>query len=665
MHGHYNYWIVLLSFAIAALASYSALNLAAKISRVQGRAKTGWLLLGAFVMGSGVWSMHFIGMMAFHLDIPVNYNVTVTILSMAASIVSSYIAFRITLPQNINWRNFAVGGFFMGIGIVAMHYTGMSAMRMNAMLSYDPLYWTLSALIALAASYAAMLLFIRFRGDPKASWWKGLASVVMGIAICGMHYTGMRAARFWCGTSVSGQAEPSEINLFLLIGVAVTTLVILLVSWGAMFLDRHILEKLAYSDSLTGLPNRHEMNRYFEEHAGKLSGTAVLFIDLDQFKTINDTLGHGVGDKLVQRVGERLQAFLNPDCLVFRIGGDEYLVVLKDSKPGQAEGLAENILEAIKAPYLIEENELYVTASIGISKSPEHGTDRSALLKAADTAMYNAKNAGKNRYCLFDEEMDRSLIRRMTLEKDLRKAVKQREFFIVYQPKWNAQTDRPVGFEALLRWNHGTLGIVPPEEFIPLAEETGLIVPMTRWILEEACRQNKQWIEEGMPELPVSVNLSVRVFLSRSLVDMVGQALLETGLPSRLLELEITESIVLYDLEDIVNQLKPLRDLGVVISMDDFGAGYSSLGSLDRIPIDTLKIDKTFIQESDSASKRAIIGAMIVMATQLQLNVVAEGVEKKEQIDFLSGIGCNVMQGFYYGKPMKPAEFTNWLLQHA
>jgi len=617
-------------------------------------------------MGSGVWSMHFVGMLAFHLDVKVRYDIPVTLLSMLASVVASFIAFRILLSKHVNWRKIGVSGLFMGGGIVTMHYTGMAAMRLPAELKYDPTYWTLSVVIALVTSYVAMLLFLRFRDNPSISWWKWASAVLMGLAICGMHYTGMRAARFWCGDpGLITSADSGEVDAFLLFGVTMTTFFILMASWGAMFFDRHVLEKMAYSDPLTGLPNRHDLNRFLGEGLDRSKQTAVLFIDLDRFKTINDTLGHDIGDLLVQEVGGRLREFLHDGQKVFRLGGDEFLVVAENCDQARAEALADGILKLIVKPFELKGNELYITASIGISLAPRHGADRASLMKTSDTAMYNAKNTGKNRYCVFDDEMDKRLLRRMELEKDLRGASERKEFYIVYQPKWDVKTDRPVGLEALMRWPHPKFGVVSPEEFIPIAEETGLIVPMTRWVLMEACRQNKMWLDKGLPPLTISVNVSVRLFESQNLRDMIRSALDSTGLPSRYLELEITESTMLYDVRDTIRQLNELRAIGVRISMDDFGSGYSSLGSLDLIPIDTLKIDQLFIRESDSPSKRAIVSAIIDMALKLQLELVAEGVETRDQIDFLRSSGCNIMQGYFYGKPMDANQMDEWLLRNA
>ncbi|EFU43245.1 diguanylate cyclase/phosphodiesterase with MHYT sensor [Paenibacillus vortex V453] len=661
MDGSYNFYIVGLSIVIAILASYSALNITSKISDASGKSRFFWLFGGAMVMGSGIWSMHFVGMLALHMNMNVKYDVALTIMSMLASVVSSFIAFYITMPRDINWFKIAIGGLIMGSGIVTMHYMGMEAMIMHAEISYDPVIWVLSAIIALAASYAALILFLRFRNHSKSSFLKWGSAVIMGFAVCGMHYTGMMAARFEPHSGMITQHEPQSVDLFLLYCVTITIFAILLISWGAMFFDRHVLEKLAYQDTITGLPNRNEMNRFFESNS-ETEKISVLFLDLDQFKAINDTLGHHVGDMLVQEVGNRLRQFIQGYQQVFRIGGDEFLIILKQSDPMYAQRLAEDILQKIKNVYFIDGNELYVTGSIGISIGSVHSSDRSTLLKNADTAMYKAKGLGKNQQCLYTEEMGVQEVRKMELEKDLQRALELKEFFIVYQPKWNVKSNRLVGFEALIRWNHPRLGVISPLEFIPIAEETGLIIPMTRWTLEEACKQCRAWKERGIVQ-PVSVNLSIRLFHGDNLLELVRNVLDKAELDPHLLELEITESMVLHDVNDIIRQLENIRALGVKVSMDDFGTGYSSIGLLDRIPIDALKLDRLFTNDLDTPSKRAIINAIVLMAENLNLDVIAEGVENKEHIDFLTGLGCHVMQGYYYGKPMDIDEIDVWMYE--
>ncbi|MFE5323608.1 EAL domain-containing protein [Paenibacillus sp. NPDC056579] len=658
LHAHYNGWIILLSFIIAIMASYSALNLAGKISRSRGKSRLVWLLAGSCVMGCGIWSMHFVGMLAFHIELPVHYDAWTTLLSALAGILASFIAFRATMDTKVNKWRLGIGGLFMGSGIVVMHYSGMSAMRTAASLTYEPGLWTLSVIVALVACYAALYLFRKFRLSPDYSRWKLLSSVVMAIAVCGMHYIGMAAVRFipYSDMQPAGLASDAEPRLFLLIGVSLAALVILAISWGAIFFDRHVLERMAYSDPLTGLANRHDLTRFFEEQFTPQAGGAVFFIDLDRFKSINDTLGHDIGDLLIREVSQRLQQTVSDKQTVFRLGGDEFLIASRDGSEDTVRTLAEALLNEIKKPYFIEENELYVTASIGISLSPQHGTDRSSLLKAADTAMYNAKAAGKNRFRIFDEQMDREMIRKMELEKDLRKALAHQEFFAVYQPKCDASTNQMVGMEALLRWRHPTLGIISPVEFIPIAEDTGLIIPITHWLLKEVCKQNSHWQEQQWAQLCVSVNMSVRMFESQALYDMVQEALTESGLQGKYLELEITESIAMHDSEDTVQQLYKLRELGVRVSLDDFGTGYSSLGTLDEMPVDTLKIDQIFVRKSQLLSKQAIISNIIAIAKNLNLEVIAEGVETEEQIQFLQSRGCHVMQGYYYGKPMTADE---------
>ncbi|WP_110932222.1 bifunctional diguanylate cyclase/phosphodiesterase [Paenibacillus bouchesdurhonensis] len=660
IEGSYNFYIVALSVIIAVLASYSALSIATKISLANGKTRFFWLLAGSLVMGNGIWSMHFVGMLAYHTHMTVHYDIWLTLGSLLASVIASFIAFYITMPRNINWYKIAGGGFIMGSGIVTMHYMGMEAMIMPIDIYYDQTLLVLSVIIALFASYAALMLFLRFRSGSSTSWAKWLSAAIMGIAICGMHYTGMEAVKLQHPATAEAAAQTSTgLDLFLLFGVTLVIFIILLVSWGALFFDRHVLEKLAYLDSITGLPNRNEMNRFFDSHVGT-EKIGVLFLDLDQFKAINDTLGHNIGDLLIQEVGIRLRQFIREDQQAFRIGGDEFLFIIKYCNVARAEQLAHKILQSIKQVYYIEGNELYVTGSIGISIGSIQDSNRSVLLKTADTAMYRAKGLGKNQFCFYSEEMGLQLVRRMELEKDLQLALENNQFFIMYQPKWNVRTNSLVGFEALIRWQHPRLGLVAPGEFIQIAEGTGLIVPMTRWALEEACRQCKVWQSKGLHQ-PVSVNLSVRLFQTDSLLELVQNVLDKVELAPHLLELEITESMVLYDINDIIRQLQSIRKLGVRVSMDDFGTGYSSIGLLDRIPIDALKLDRLFTNDLENPSKRAIINAIIMMADNLQLDVIAEGVENQEHIEFLAQLGCHVMQGYYYGKPMRETDIDEWV----
>lgn len=658
MTSTYNYYIVALSILIAILASYSALNITTKISNTNGKPRIFWLLTGSFVMGSGIWSMHFVGMLALHINMAVKYDVKLTLLSLMTSVFSSFIAFLITLPSNINWYKIFFGGLFMGSGIVSMHYLGMEAMSMPAQISYDPFIKLLSVLIAIIVSYVALLLFLRFRNQPSSNLLKWVAAIVMGFAVFGMHYTGMKATTFQVDTNMIMKHD-YYIDLYLLYGVTVAIFFIFFISWGSMFFDRHVLEKMAYQDSITLLPNRNEMNRFFSK---QISGESlcVLYLDLDQFKAINDTLGHDMGDLLIKEVGSRLRTFTQKEIQAYRIGGDEFLIIAKNYDPDQAIFLANNILNSIKKVYLIEGIELYVTGSIGISLGSVQSSNRTILLRTADTAMYKAKVLGKNRYYMYDEKIGIEVVRKMELEKDLQGAILSKQLYMVYQPKWNVKTNSVCGFEALIRWEHPRLGLISPIEFISIAEENGLIIPITRWTMEQACSQCKDWQRQGIIQ-PISVNLSSLLFQKGNLFEIVQSVLKGVDLEPHFLELEITESIVLTNVEYIICQLQNIRSLGVKVSMDDFGTGYSSIGLLDRIPLDTIKLDRLFTNDLETPNKRAIIQAIMLMTENLKLDVIAEGVETQEQIDLLTELGCHLMQGYFYGKPMKSSDVNEWI----
>ncbi|MCU6712779.1 EAL domain-containing protein [Paenibacillus sp. J5C_2022] len=665
IQGSYNGWIVALSFIIALFTSYSALNLCYRISQSRGNARLVWLAVSSIVMGSGVWTMHFVGMLAFHIRIDVQYNLPLTLLSILASVLASLLAFYVTMATAVTKTRLLSGSLLMGIGIVTMHYTGMASMNTPYMtIQYDPVLWLISAIIAVASSYAALYLFIRFRRLSGKIPLKLLAAVSMGVAIAGMHYTGMEAASFWCATPEQMMAALEQgMDTELLIAISSVMMLMIATTMLALYWERLLLKRMAYHDPLTGLPNRHAMNQFFDEKLKVGESNAVLFIDLDQFKLVNDTFGHDIGDMLVQEAGTRLQGFAKGNGRhIFRLGGDEFLVVLEEMEDYRlVEGLAEELLEELRMPYVLEGNELYVTGSVGISYSPQHGTSRSALLKAADTALYYAKSLGKNQYLAFHAELDTRLARRMEIEQGLRTALMHKQLATYYQPKWNAATNRPVGFEALLRWTHPKLGAVSPEEFIPIAEESGLIVPITRWVLEQACRDCMSWNDNGGKKLGVSVNLPVHVFETYGLNDMVMSALGNSGLPPELLELELTEAAIMQQSSEVRKQLRPLQEAGVRVSMDNFGAGNTFLGSVGSIPFHALKIDRQYMREYESPSNRAIVSSIISLASQLNVQLIAEGVETEEQLAYLREAGCSIMQGYYFKKPMPRDEVSDWL----
>ena len=429
------------------------------------------------------------------------------------------------------------------------------------------------------------------------------------------------------------------------------------------------IRHLAHYDELTGLANRNMfsecLNHALAQARRNDKPLAILFIDLDRFKNINDTLGHEAGDRVLKEVAERLLGCLRASDTVGRLGGDEFVVLLEElPQPLHVAAVAQKILAAVAKPYMLEAQEFHLTASIGISTYPADSDNMQSLLKNADIAMYRAKEQGKNNYQYYSAQMYVHSLERLELDSDLRRALERKEFLLHYQPRIDIVSGRITGMEALVRWQHPTKGLIPPMQFIPLAEETGLIVPIGEWVLKTACARNKSWQEQGLPPLRIAVNLSARQFAHENLLQDVSRVLDETGLNPAALEFEITESMVMHNPEHAVNLLTRLKAMGIHLAIDDFGTGYSSLSYLKRFPLDSVKIDRSFIRDLPrDADDAAITRAIIAMAHSLRLEVIAEGVETEEQLHFLRDHGCDEMQGYYFSEPVPEHEFVR--LVHA
>jgi diguanylate cyclase (GGDEF)-like protein len=426
--------------------------------------------------------------------------------------------------------------------------------------------------------------------------------------------------------------------------------------------------KQLITDPLTGLPNRilfqDQLTLKLADGTRKGPRLAVLFLDLDRFKFVNDTLGHRIGDLLLQAVGKRLQSMRRPAETLYRLGGDEFVIVSEVERKEDAIGRAHDLLRRLEEPFCLEGHDLFITASIGLSWYPDDGADMETLFKNADMAMYRAKEQGRNNLQQFDAGMDVQALERLQLEKDLRKAIEREEFLVYYQPQLDIQTNRIIGAEALVRWQHPERGLVSPGLFIPLAEETNLIVPIGERVMLAACAQTKRWHDAGFPDLRISINLSAHQFNQSTLAAKVREVLEETKIEPSRVDLEITETIMMANVDKAVSTMLELASLGIQISIDDFGTGYSSLSYLKKFPIHTLKIDQSFVrdipQDPDDA---AIATAVIAMAHSLNLNVIAEGVETVDQLEFLRERDCNEYQGYLCSRPLPPDEFEK-LLQH-
>lgn len=424
---------------------------------------------------------------------------------------------------------------------------------------------------------------------------------------------------------------------------------------------------LAYYDSLTGLPNRSMLQKVLNsklKHAENSSSKiGLLYFDLDNFKIVNDTLGHTYGDMLLRMVADELAKYKKEGEILARIGGDEFVFIVSNFKDSnELETLASKIIMALGKPWVIDAHEFYISTSIGIAIFPEHGKTYNILLKNADTAMHNAKLKGKSCYEVFDFQMHDNILEYIDMEKSIRYAIKNQEFTLYYQPQIDLKSGKVIGLEALIRWIHPKKGIIPPNKFIPIAEKTGLIREIGKWVIYEACRQNKEWIEKGYKPIKISINLSAIQLKQKNLIEDIKNIIEETGVDSNYIEFEITENAAIKDLEKTIGILKELKQMNFQIALDDFGTGYSSLNYLKMLPIDYIKLDKFFISNVTIDSKeQAITKFLIKLAKEMAIKIIAEGIETNDQYDYLKKHNCDIGQGYLFGKPISANEIEEIL----
>jgi diguanylate cyclase (GGDEF)-like protein/PAS domain S-box-containing protein len=812
----YDLRLVILSIAIAPLASFVALDLAGRTQAAVGRSRALWLAAGSITMGLGIWSMHFIGMLAFGLradgiSLPIGYAGFELFRSVVIAIAASAVALTFASRKDLTVPGVMIAGTVLGAAIAGMFYLGMEAMRTPARLSYSAPGVVLSFVIAVVASTIALALEHRpGTGRPRATdrRAKRTSAIVLGVAMAGMHYTAMSAARFsafpdslladgtmvlatsqvallvtagalvllglanvataldqqrnqlgqtlqkeearfrsltqaasdailsadghgfivfWnsaaqqifgytaseaVGQPVGLLVSPHERDTSLAIAAEATECTVELEGrrWdGSAFPMELTLSKWmdgaeefytgivrdvtqqksleaqlahqAFHDSLTGLANRALFRDRVSQAVSRGSRRgvlpAVLFIDIDNFKSINDGISHEAGDRLLRVIALRLSEAIRTSDTCARVGGDEFAVLVEANGSGSvvsdAAHMAERIFGALRAPCDVNGSEIVVSVSIGIAVA-RVGDDDADLLRNADLAMYRAKSRGKGRYEVFEPAMHQAVRKRLELETELRRSIElavngktlngdRPPFVIHYQPIATLSTGYVSKVEALVRWDHPRRGLVAPMEFIPIAEEMGLIVPLGRWILREACRQTRAWqrayATSGLPqEIGVTVNLSARQLLQPELPSDVASALRDSGLPPASLTLEMVESMLIEDSNAVLARLRALKALGVRLAIDDFGTGYSSLAYLERFPVDLLKIDKSFVDKIGVGLESPLARAMIGLGRELGIRVVAEGIETHGQWSSLRELGCEMGQGFYFSRPLPPALLT-------
>ena len=680
MTGVYNPLLVCLSLMVAFLASYTAVELSGGLNALaSAKRRPLWLVGGAMSMGLGIWSMHFIGMLAFSLPIAVGYDFSITAASLLLAISVSLIALATASRGALSRRRLCAAGTIMGIGVAGMHFTGMHALQMSPGIEYTIWKVALSVGVAIAASMAALWLAFRLRspGIENLAVKRLGAAFIMAIAITGMHYMGMSAANFATGSlCLSGEKLDPNWLAFIVTATSFAVLVGTLALLGfhtsslSISLKRanRQLHYLGTHDALTKLPNRQQLSlriaQAVDECTRKESAFAVLFIDLDGFKSINDSLGHGVGDDLLQVCAERLCQDLRRTDMVARLGGDEFVIVVEDvADASSAVAVANGVLRRLSEEVVVNGLPLRVSASIGIAFYPRDGGNANELLHSADAAMYAAKQSGRNTFRVFEPQMNHVALKSLILQRDLHRALSDGELSVSFQPKFSVASQSVTGVEALIRWHHPELGEIPPLEFIPIAERSGLIVEIGDWVLHEVCRNIALWDAQGLPALTVAVNLSPIQFNVPDLVARIDALIAEAGVDPCRLMFEITETTAMQNIENTRCTIEALQSRGYTVAVDDFGTGYSSLGYLQRFKFDQIKIDGSFMRDLGSAGQRggALLSAVVSLARALQIEVVAEGVETESQFRTLGELACDQAQGFLLSRPLPATEFLAFL----
>lgn len=675
----HNPFLVLLAYLVACAAGFGTLDMAERVGHVDNpTAKRRWRWIGAACLAGGIWSTHFISMLAFQAPIAIHYEVFMTVASLLIAMVASLFAMQTLSHAQLHFHQYLVASIWMGLGIALMHYVGMAAMRSEAQVYFSGALFGLSVAIAIGASLAALLLshYLRSGSGMFHQLLKYGASLVLGAGILSMHFTGMAAMQLLLPTGAVPPLpidnNPTQLGL----SVAVITLLVIGSSISAALADKKLqhkerdlrrvntllseldqarasLQQVAHYDALTSLLNRRGFNQIFAEKLAQksLDGgmLAVIFLDIDHFKRINDSLGHDAGDELLTVLAGHIKSSVRShNDVVARFGGDEFCILINIHHRDEARHMAQRIMLKMKEPIELAGRRMVMTTSIGISVFPEDGTTSEELLKTADLALYQSKDGGRNSLNFFSSNLKTRASLELQLEEELRNALRnQKELVLHYQPILDLRKGKVTRLEALVRWQHPIHGLLAPDRFIGIAENNGLIAELDNWVLRQACADLSWLTEQGHPDLSMAVNCSALNLARDELADEIEYALRSSGIAASRLELEVTENALMGNISSTLILLRQIRALGVSLSIDDFGTGYSSLSYLKRLPLNTLKIDRSFIQDiPKSTTDMEIVQAIIGMAHTLHLQVITEGVETAQQLELLIKHGCDYVQGY-------------------
>jgi len=607
--------------------------------------------------GSSIWCTHFIAILAFEPGAPVSFDPALTILSLLLAVSSTALGL-IVATSGVTRLAPAVGGSLVGLAIAAMHYIGMKAYHIAGLVSWDESY--VLASVGLAALLAGLALHVALQMPGASSRY--VAAGLLVLAIVSLHFTGMAAISV-TPMLADGQLIDPSAGQAMALAVAAVGLLIVGTGLASYLIDDQTrldtmahLQHLALNDTLTDLPNRAGFNEHLDREfeRAKAAGTrlAVICMDLDRFKEINDLRGHRAGDITLQTIAGRMRALLGDGEFVARLGGDEFAAVKRMQSQDDLLDFMARLETALFAPFNVDGSQLSVGASLGVAVYPEDADSKEGLNNGADLAMYRAKSDVNQVVCFYEHSMDDAVRARRSLASDLRQAVANEQLEVHYQVQTSLSSGEVTGFEALLRWKHPNRGFVPPSEFIPLAEESGLILSIGEWVLRTACTQAASW----HPAARVAVNISPIQFAHADLPGLIQRVLHETGLPAPLLEVEITETAIFADKLRGQHILERIKALGVSIAIDDFGTGYSSFETLRNFPFDKIKLDRSFVSEIEtSLPAKAIVRAVLALGRSLGIQVLAEGVETPDQLMLLIAEGCDEVQGYLLGRPM-PSE---------
>ena len=681
VHVDYDSTWVIVSILVAVATCYAAVSMEELVFKAAYKKfEKSILVTSGLTLGLAISAMHFIGMLASHLPEGYHCDISLTVLSYLIGATASVFAVWLTTRPTLPMPRLILGALFLGLGISGMHYTGMLALSVeHHQLRYDPLLVICSVLIAVCGSGLSCLFVFKYKTAVKyKTALKAVVAILMAFSIVGMHYTGMAATYFDTGFAEALGSAHTE-QAVLLFSIIFITSLVFVAGFAVAVLEARLEERnqqlvrinkelatQSLHDSLTKLPNRLYLTDYaeviFSHHRLREEKAAFLYVDLDRFKSVNDAFGHHIGDQLLIQMANRLHEKLSSSHKLFRIGGDEFVLISENTDVNQAMLLAEEVLHFIQEAYLIATKEINISASLGIAMYPEHGTNIQDLLINADVAMLASKEQGRNTFTVFHSTTDQQDVRSQSkLINDLYKAVDEQQFVLFYQPKFTANY-KVCGIEALIRWKHPSLGLLTPQMFIEGAEKTGLIIPMGYWALEQACKQIQKWERSNSPFYPIAVNLSALQFENKKLFNVLEQLLEQYQIQPHNLILEITESTAMHHIDSSIRTLERLRKLGIRIAIDDFGTGYSSFLYLKDLPVDELKIDRGFLIDLQPNSKEeAILESIIHLAARLGLIVTAEGVETQQQADILTNLGCNQLQGYLLGMPVN---VENLVLNH-